>query len=172
MLGPLSNSFERQKALGITLQARIWWYKSRLGIDIDRAAYEGYCTSGTAAASAVDSSLLVRIGDIQQRMGLAPTSDESSSSSLPAWMVEAPQKVDLNKKADDGARSGGGPDRGSGSGNGDAPYPAHFQAIIDAVTTGKPVPGVREIPNTVVRQAVRFPPVAGPCAALILSSHT
>jgi hypothetical protein len=74
--------------------------------------------------------------------GSGPEDDQ-----LPAWMAQAPQKVDLSKKADDGDAHGG-------VGEGQAPYPAHFQAIIEAVTMGKPVPGVREIPNTVVRQAV------------------
>ena len=149
MLGPLSNSFERQKALGVTLQARIWWYKSKFNIDIDRTAYEDFASSrrqvdgAAAAAGPVDSSLLDKMEDIQRRMGSVP---DTTSGNLPAWMVEAPQKVDLNKKADDGAV------RDAQAGGGNAPYPAHFQAIIEAVTTGKSVPGVREIPNTVVRQ--------------------
>ncbi|KAK0705105.1 hypothetical protein B0H67DRAFT_451235, partial [Lasiosphaeris hirsuta] len=147
MLGPLTTGFERQKALGITLQARIWWYQSRLNISIDRAAYEAYLGSAPTAASP-DPTLLIKIEDIQRRMGIVSASGALGSGpspgDLPAWMVDAPQKVDLNKKADDGVAHGAGAD---------APYPAHFQAIIEAVTTGKPVPGVREIPNTVVRQA-------------------
>ena len=155
MLGPLSNTFERQKALGVTLQARIWWYKSKFNVEIDRAAYEDYTSSHnqqtqgpTTAPSAIDSALLDKIDDIQRRMGSAPGT--AIAGNLPAWMVEAPQKVDLNKKADDGAAREA-PQSGRG---GNAPYPAHFQAIIEAVTTGKTVPGVRDIPNTVVRQEV------------------
>jgi len=156
MLGPLSNSFEQQKALGVTLQARIWWYKSRLNISVERSAYETYTS---LHPSSTDPSLLDKVEDIQRRMGLMPSADPFSSaasssspgsnSNLPEWMVSAPQKVDLNRKADDGAaRDGAAP------GGGSAPYPAHFQAIIEAVTTGKPVAGVKDIPNTVVRQAV------------------
>lgn len=153
MLGPLSNTFERQKALGVTLQARIWWYKSKFNVEIDRTAYESYITTTTTPHS-IDSALLDKIDDIQRRMGTTTTAG-SVTGNLPAWMVEAPQKVDLSAKADDGgaAREGGG-----GGGGSSAPYPAHFQAIIEAVTTGKTVPGVRDIPNTVVRQEVRFPP--------------
>ena len=157
MLGPLSNSFERQKALGVTLQARIWWYKSKFNVEIDRTAYEDYTLSRrqsegaaatpSASASPIDSALLDKIEDIQQRMGSVPQTG-AITGNLPAWMVEAPQKVDLNKKADDGEA------RETQSGGGSAPYPAHFQAIIEAVTTGKTVPGVRDIPNTVVRQEV------------------
>ncbi len=42
---------------------------------------------------------------------------------------------------------------GGGGGNG-APYPEQFQAIIEAVTTGKPIAGVKEIPDTVLRPSV------------------
>jgi len=163
MLGPLSNTFERQKALGVTLQARIWWYKSRLNIDVDRNAYDSYASSSHHPYQP-DSALLDKVEEIQRHMGLmsdnsaaaAPDSfangfDGGNSSRLPEWMVSAPRKVDLLKKADDGATRS---PHGDGGGGHDAPYPAHFQAIIEAVTTGKPVPGVKEIPNTVIRQAV------------------
>jgi len=166
MLGPLSNSLERQKALGVTLQARIWWYASRQSITIDRAAYESWFAASESRGVGVDAALLEKISEIQTRMGISSPSFSSSQTgngdggnSLPAWMVSAPQKVDLAKKADDGAgveHTGGGTSGGGGGGGGEAPYPAHFQAIIEAVTTGKPVVGVREIPNTVVRQAVSF----------------
>ncbi|KAK0740643.1 hypothetical protein B0T18DRAFT_418402 [Schizothecium vesticola] len=148
MLGPLSNSFERQKALGVTLQARIWWYKSKFNVEIDRAAYEDYTSSSSShnpSAGGIDSALLDKIDDIQRRMGATAPGTAAITSNLPAWMVEAPQKVDLSEKADDGAAR-------QAPGGGSAPYPAHFQVIIEAVTTGKTVPGVRDIPNTVVRQ--------------------
>ncbi|KAK1761242.1 hypothetical protein QBC47DRAFT_369461 [Echria macrotheca] len=150
MLGPLSNGFERQKALGVTLQARIWWYKSRIGLDVDRSAYETWYSSSSSSSSSasVDSTLLDKVEELQRRLGIASSSSspEQQRQNLPAWMVEAPQKVDLRKKADDGQEEKGN------SSSQDAPYPAHFQAIIEAVTTGKAVPGVREIPNTVIRQ--------------------
>lgn len=150
MLGPLSNTFERQKALGVTLQARIWWYKSKFNVEIDRAAYESYTSSSTSQPpSSIDSALLDKIDDIQRRMGTTTTTGPVTGN-LPAWMVEAPRKVDLSAKADDGGATAA-PREGGGA----APYPAHFQAIIEAVTTGKTVPGVRDIPNTVVRQEVR-----------------
>ena len=44
--------------------------------------------------------------------------------------------------------------RVSNAGGGSAPYPEHFQAIIEAVTTGKPIAGVKEIPDTVLRPTV------------------
>ncbi|KAK3946320.1 hypothetical protein QBC46DRAFT_4030 [Diplogelasinospora grovesii] len=143
MLGSLCNSLDdpsnRQQALGICLQARIWWYKSRQDIDIDRAAYEL-----SRPSLPTDASLLAKLQEIQRRMA---GSTAPPDPNVPAWMQQAP-KIDPTRKADD--HDAQGQRRGSGS-EGDAPYPASFQAIIEAVTTGKPVPGIKEIPNTVVR---------------------
>ncbi|KAL2160358.1 hypothetical protein VTH06DRAFT_1531 [Thermothelomyces fergusii] len=169
-LGPsllgAADGFARQKALSTTLQARIWWYKSRFNTDVDRAAYEAY--SASHPSSCPDAAILAKLEEIRQRMageggggggggggvGVPPGSAASSLSSasssaagaagrtIPAWQLNAP-KVDLSKKADDGVSH-------SNAGDG-APYPENFQALIEAVTTGKPIPGIREIPDTVVR---------------------
>lgn len=155
MLGPLSPGYNQQTALGISRQARIWWYKSRLDIEIDRTAYENYLADSSSSSSpssvqCPDPALLVQIEEIQQRMAAVAA---AAKPDLPAWQLQAP-KVDPNKKADDGTSNHPPSAGGTGEGGQEAPYPAHFQAIIEAVTMGKPVPGVREIPNTVVRQPV------------------
>jgi hypothetical protein len=156
-LGPSAightNDFTRQKALGTTLQARIWWYKSRFNFDIDRASYEAY-SAAHPSSSGPDAAILAKLHEIQQRMsggGSGPSSSASgqgpSQGNIPEWQLNAP-KVDLSKKADDG---GGHANTGDG-----APYPDNFQALIEAVTLGKPIPGIKEIPDTVVRPPVIF----------------
>ncbi|KAM7222028.1 hypothetical protein V8F06_002533, partial [Rhypophila decipiens] len=153
MLGPLNPGYDRQTALGISLQARIWWYKSRLDIQIDRTAYENYiqqqqpvAANSSSPPPCPDPSLLTQIQEIQERMAAV-----AAKPDLPAWQLQAP-KVDPNKKAEDGLSNHQSSSSAAATAGEDAPYPAHFQAIIEAVTMGKPVPGVREIPNTVVRQ--------------------
>jgi hypothetical protein len=149
-LGPslLTNAdgFNRQKALSTTLQARIWWYKSRFNTDIDRASYEAYSASDPLSSSP-DASILAKLQEIQERMGGSGSGSNSQSQNqnIPAWQLNAP-KVDLSKKADDAA---GHANAGDG-----APYPENFQALIEAVTMGKPIPGIKEIPDTVVRPPV------------------
>lgn len=141
-----TDGFTRQKALSTTLQARIWWYKSRFNTDIDRPAYEAF--SASHPSSSPDAAILGKLEEIQQRMGggaSASTTGQSQNQNIPAWQLNAP-KVDLSKKADDG---------GSHTNTGDgAPYPENFQALIEAVTLGKPIPGIKEIPDTVVRPPV------------------
>lgn len=146
LINNTTDGFTRQKALSTTLQARIWWYRSRFNTDIDRTLYESY--SAFHQQSCPDGVILTKLEEIQQRMnGAAPGPAPSSGQNIPAWQLNAP-KVDLSKKADDGANH-------SNTGDG-APYPENFQALIEAVTTGKPIPGIKEIPDTVVRPPVSF----------------
>lgn len=151
------DGFTRQKALSNTLQARIWWYKSRFNIAIDRPAYEAFCTANPSISP--DGSILAKLEEIQQRMGnaaigtgyseaTADAAEAAPAANIPEWQLKAP-KVDLSVKADDGT-----PHTHSGDG---APYPENFQALVDAVTSGKPIPGIKEIPDTVVRPPVSYP---------------
>lgn len=150
------DGFTRQKALSNTLQARIWWYKSRFNIAIDRPAYEAFCTANPSISP--DGSILAKLEEIQQRMGnaaigtgyseaTADAAEAAPAANIPEWQLKAP-KVDLSVKADDGT-----PHTHSGDG---APYPENFQALVDAVTSGKPIPGIKEIPDTVVRPPVSY----------------
>jgi hypothetical protein len=147
-LNKINDGFMRQKALGTTLQARIWWYKSRFNLDIDRIAYEAYCTSHPSTSP--DGAILAKLEDIQRRMGLgAPasssTTGQTQPQNIPAWQLNAP-KVDLSKKADD---------RASPTGDG-APYPSDFEALVEAITMGKPVPNTKKIPDTIIRPRVSY----------------
>jgi hypothetical protein len=139
MLGNLVPSADMQRATATSLQARIWWFRSKQGIEISPEAYAAQLASHPDAVTP-EPAILARIEDVQRRMGL------KSSSSFPSWQVHAP-KADLGVKADDATSHAGA---GVGE-DADAPYPEHFRAIIEAVTTGKPVEGIKEIPNTVVR---------------------
>ena len=206
MLGPLSldpqqaNSAASQQSLGIALQARIWWYHSTQGIAIDRAAYEAHHRAGGSGggsanedahgdaegASRPDRAIVARLEDIQRRMAATAEAEAGDGQfaavpAHPAWQSgDRIPKVDLSKKADDGAEGAGG-GGGEGADGADAPYPAHFQAIFAAVRSGEPVPGVRDIPNTVVRHPVGVdprtflePPPGPPdacCSDLILTLH-
>lgn len=146
MLGPLMPSTDMNRAVGICLQARMWWFHSKLGRKIDHLAYFAFLTANPEAMPP-DEAILARMEEIQIHMGMTP------SPAVPSWQAHAP-RADLGVKAVDGAGRGGGKEGGQ-----DAPYPEHFKSVIEAVTTGKPVPGVRDIPSTVVRQPVSVSPL-------------
>ena len=39
---------------------------------------------------------------------------------------------------------------GTSSSEPPAPYPSSFSQIVELITTGQPIPGIKEIPNTVL----------------------
>ncbi|KAL2265545.1 hypothetical protein VTJ83DRAFT_6645 [Remersonia thermophila] len=167
-----TDGFHRQRALSTALQARIWWYTSRFNLQIDQTAYLAYTLANPS--SSPDARILARLEEIAQRMAgintgaggdaqpaAAPTtsptpavsspqppaaSDSSAAQpaaqGVPAWQLNAP-KVDLSKKADDAGVHNAAPDG--------TPYPENFQAIVEAVTLGRPIPGIKEIPDIVER---------------------
>ncbi|OIW27423.1 hypothetical protein CONLIGDRAFT_633788 [Coniochaeta ligniaria NRRL 30616] len=136
MLGTTLPSTDMAHAASISLQARIWWFSTKQGVTMAPDSYTAYLASHPDTPTP-EPAILARIEDVQRRMGV------TGPSNVPSWQVHAP-KADLRVKASDGAA------REDGVGD-DAPYPEHFKAVIEAVTQGKPVPGIKEIPNTVVR---------------------
>lgn len=143
MLGPLLPSTDMARAASTSLQARIWWFSTKQGVLITPDSYSAHLASHPDT-STPEPAILARIEDVQRRMGM------KGESNVPSWQVHAP-KADLRVKASDGVERGEG-------GEGDAPYPEQFRAVIEAVTQGKAVPGIKEIPNTLVRLPVCISP--------------
>lgn len=73
-----------------------------------------------------------------------PPAEGPKEEEVPEWQRSGGVKVDLSKKAEDGEGEGEGEGR-------KGEYPNKFQAIIEAVTTGKTIEGIREIEERVVR---------------------
>ncbi|KAL2116841.1 hypothetical protein VTJ04DRAFT_9009 [Mycothermus thermophilus] len=78
-----------------------------------------------------------------QAQAQAEQTTPTPSNPIPAWQLNAP-KVDLSVKATDSSVQHAPAADGT-------PYPENFQAIVEAVTQGKPIPGIREIPDIVER---------------------
>jgi hypothetical protein len=153
MIGSKVSTIEKEKAIDHSIQARVWYIKTKLSIDIDPSQYKAYLQEHPDRPS-VDSLLLTKVDEIQRRATAINNKTPDTSGkfadlrSIPVWQETAP-KAELKV-----SMSGATRDNGSGP---DAPYPDKFADIIEAVTTGKPMPGVREIPNTVIRQPVSHP---------------
>ncbi|KAF5658356.1 hypothetical protein FHETE_9916 [Fusarium heterosporum] len=119
----------------MAIHARIFYYAQRIGVNIDFGAYKTWLDSNTDH-QAPD----VLPEEYHQR-------DETSSPSAPAldWQKAAP-KADLyidRKTAAAAAAQSGSQDQPN--------YPMGFAEMIKLIQEGKPVPGIRQIPNTVVR---------------------
>lgn len=64
----------------------------------------------------------------------------------------APQAIPVSSALSASAESAGGILPGSSSNPNEpaAPYPTSFAQIVELISSGKPVPGIKEIPNTVL----------------------
>ncbi|KAK4190242.1 hypothetical protein QBC35DRAFT_86281 [Podospora australis] len=152
-LGNLSDPFTKRKVLDMIIHSRIWWYASRFGVQLSFETYISW-TASTNSQSCPDEAILKKsewiYTNLKKKNSSASAEDgkeKETDVEIPEWQRSAP-KVDLSKKAepDHDASSSATVSRADGS------YPDKFQALVAAVTAGTPVPGIREIPNTVVRQ--------------------
>ncbi|KAL8365893.1 hypothetical protein RB595_004595 [Gaeumannomyces hyphopodioides] len=166
LLGGVEKLHPDPTHIDLALHARIFYYRKVRQVQVDFSAYKLW-VDGAASNSAqmpdqdVLSALYWAHGRVTAVQGPPPpnpvhavatfaqkyasrspeagvTSQDPQSG--PAWQQAAP-KLDL--RVDRNAASGGDP--------GAAPYPNHFAELIAAVRANRPVPGVREIPDTVVR---------------------
>ncbi|KAL1903631.1 hypothetical protein Sste5346_000260 [Sporothrix stenoceras] len=64
---------------------------------------------------------------------------------IPSWQRSAPRNA---LKVDKAAASAG-----TGAGAGEAPYSDKFAKVVEAIQTGKELEGIKQIPDTVIRQA-------------------
>ena len=121
--------------------ARIFYYAQRIGVQIDFSRYQDW---------------LARHPDhlppqVLPDGYLSPESSSSSSDHGQAeqvlpWQQAAPKAdlyIDKSAPVADGAGAGDQPS-----------YPMGFSQMLQLLQEGKPIPGIREIPNTIVRDPV------------------
>lgn len=117
--------------------ARIFYYAQRLGVTIDFTAYQAWLSQHPdhQPPDILPDSYLARNSRSQDAV--------AESASLP-WQQAAPKDdLFIDKKA---AASQSQEDQPS--------YPMAFAEMLKLLQEGKPVPGIRQIPNTVVRDPV------------------
>ncbi|KAI1758712.1 hypothetical protein GGR53DRAFT_215203 [Hypoxylon sp. FL1150] len=82
--------------------------------------------------------LLVELGDPLGQLALQQTAPEPVDASVPSWQSAAPP-AELYIKKDPASTD---PDK--------EPYPKKFEEIVEFLQTGKEIPGIRKIPDTVI----------------------
>lgn len=82
--------------------------------------------------------LLVELGDPLGQLALQQTAPEPVDASVPSWQSAAPT-AELYIKKDPASTD---PDK--------EPYPKKFEEIVEFLQTGKEIPGIRKIPDTVI----------------------
>lgn len=122
----------------IATHARIFYYAQRIGVQIDFAAYQTWLSQHPE----YPPPHIVPSEYEQQQSSELPS---VSSASATAWQEAAP-KADLY--VDRSAQA-----QASGEG-GEPSYPLAFAEMIKLIQEGKPIPGIRQIPNTIERDPV------------------
>lgn len=139
----------------IALQMRINRFAERVNIHIDKQAYEQWLAetrsqqprlfSDQHLAQEVEAKVSPeqrRLALLHAELGYPPyqPAPELIDPSVPSWQREAP-KADLFVAKDAGP---------SNSEAGALPYPKKFEEILKFLETGQMIPGVRQIPDTVI----------------------
>ncbi|KAH9844704.1 hypothetical protein Tdes44962_MAKER07178 [Teratosphaeria destructans] len=125
------NVTDPEQRSRITIRAKCFYYTRKAGALVDYQSYKAWVDSRGSSDPASTNGMASRPGlnyDIDS--GYTPT-----ASSLPA-----PAE----------ARPGSGGDGDGDSGMGNAPKPATFAEICDMIAEGKPIPGIKDIPDTIL----------------------
>ncbi|KAI0163006.1 hypothetical protein BJ166DRAFT_283036 [Pestalotiopsis sp. NC0098] len=137
----------------IALQCRLKRFEGKVGIKIDAAKYEAYrAQPDRPPVDVVPQVILEQEAlyepDVSKRMyasivnGGQPSQD-GQDQDLPSWQRSAPKAALYVNKGDAGA----------GDGSDKEPYPKKFEEILAFLQTGKEIPGIVQIPDTVIEDA-------------------
>ncbi|KAF5700949.1 hypothetical protein FMUND_14102 [Fusarium mundagurra] len=132
ILGEPGQQNPQASLADMAIHARIFYYAQRIGVSIDFSAYKAWLASNP---NYQPPDVLPE--EYRQR-------DVANASPVPVldWQKAAP-KTDLYVDRKTAAAQSGSQDQPS--------YPMGFAEMIKLIQEGKPVPGIRQIPNTVVR---------------------
>lgn len=120
----------------MAIHARIFYYAQRIGVSIDFSAYQSWLTQHPEHQSP----------DILPEEYRKAEDPAGAAAHTLAWQQAAP-KADLY--IDRGAAAAA-----SSSGGGEPSYPMAFAEMLKLLQEGKEVPGIKQIPNTVIRDPV------------------
>ncbi|KAF4984671.1 hypothetical protein FZEAL_187 [Fusarium zealandicum] len=132
ILGEPGQQNPQASLVDMAIHARVFYYAQRIGVNIDFGAYKEWLANNP------DHHPPDVLPDEYRRR------DEANASSPPAldWQQAAP-KADLYVDRKATAAKSGAEDQPN--------YPMGFAEMIKLLQEGKPVPGIRQIPNTIVR---------------------
>ncbi|KAI0131557.1 hypothetical protein F4814DRAFT_438001 [Daldinia grandis] len=142
----------------IALQTRTQRFEQQTQIKIDGGAYSQWLAQSSRQPPSVVSEqavaveamtipnpadrklahLLVELGDPLGQLALQQITPDSANVEVPSWQSAAPTAELFIKKDPSSAD----PDK--------EPYPKKFEEIVAFLQTGQPIPGIKQIPDTVI----------------------
>ncbi|KAL7795275.1 hypothetical protein V8C37DRAFT_375035 [Trichoderma ceciliae] len=124
----------------IATHARIFYYAQRIGVQIDFTSYQTWLSQHPD-----HQPPHIIPQEYEQSTNKGTESESPSSFSATAWQQAAP-KADLYVDRSSQPQTSGEA--------GEPAYPIAFAEMIKLLQEGKPIPGIRQIPNTIERDAV------------------
>ncbi|KAI1654225.1 hypothetical protein F4813DRAFT_392967 [Daldinia decipiens] len=155
----LNNSQPGDLSLSeIALQTRIQRFEQQTKIKVDGDAYNQWLSQSSLQSPSVVSEqavaveamtipnpadrklahLLVELGNPLGQLALQQITPGSVNVEVPSWQSAAPTAELFVEKDPSSAN----PDK--------EPYPKKFEEIVAFLQTGQPIPGIRQIPDTVI----------------------
>ncbi|GKT46963.1 uncharacterized protein ColSpa_07144 [Colletotrichum spaethianum] len=154
----------------LAVHARVFYYAQRIGVTIDFARYkdwlarhpgytppdilpeeyksqntQGTATTPTTAGSSDVPDLTSKLSGLST--GKVKEESAAAAGPAPSWQAAAP-KADLYVERKPPSQADA-----PGEGGDEPAYPMGFAQMLEMIQKGIPIPGIRQIPDTVVRDA-------------------
>ncbi|KAK1987808.1 hypothetical protein LZ30DRAFT_579386 [Colletotrichum cereale] len=174
ILGDPSTENPQGTPSDLAIHARVFYYAQRIGVAIDFSRYKDWLArhpdheapdilpeeykardtryaSATADGSDVASaddvpSLTSKLNDLSTGKGKEKATD-AAAEPTPSWQAAAP-KADLYVERNPSSQTDA-----PGPASDEPAYPIGFAQMLEMIQKGIPIPGIRQIPDTVVRDA-------------------
>lgn len=112
----------------LTLRAKCYYYARKAGTAVDFEGYRRWVEGGRGeTTNGVENAAMT-------------TTEQQRSASAPVSSTTFPSTTDQTAP----------PAEGGMGGMGNAPYSASFAEICDMIAEGKPIPGIKDIPDTIL----------------------
>ncbi|KAL1613481.1 hypothetical protein SLS54_010578 [Diplodia seriata] len=138
----LGSTASSEQAVELALRARCFYYSRKFNTPVDFDAYKAYRAS-TPTPSAVPTTapnglapvdLLPATPSPSRTPPPPPPPHGAGTTSAPTSSAPAAQPAETQQQQQQQ----------------EAPYPTSFAHIVELITTGQPIPGIKEIPDTVL----------------------
>ncbi|CUS11334.1 unnamed protein product [Tuber aestivum] len=130
---------------GLTLRAKCFFYSKMSGIRIDYNAYRARISGGKPNPTATTATIAPAVPETPQEFAQKEHSTLlDSTSEEPILDTTEP---DVNSERFPLSDPDPNTPAASPGGTPDAPYPNSFAYIVELITTGQPIPGIKHIPS-------------------------
>ncbi|KAL9099421.1 MAG: hypothetical protein Q9163_005079 [Psora crenata] len=133
----LSQSPSPEQAKHLTIRARCFYYARKSGVPIDASAYEAWRAQRHLPGDLTNGTATLALP--------GPSSGPVVTTAAPSSTVERSTTLPHEPA--------------SGSVEPPAPYPNTFSQIVEFISTGQPIPGIKEVPDTVLEGQASQPMV-------------